>query len=452
MDAIGKVNRRRAAGQIDDLALGREDEDFIAEQIDLERLDKLLGVARVVLPVQNLPQPVQLVVQAVRCLLALLVAPVRRNAVFRNAVHLVSANLHLKGHAVFAHDRRMQRLVHVGLGHGDIVLEAVGHLLPQRMHDAQHRIAVLHAVDQHAQGNQVVDLLKGLVLQHHLAVDAVKVLRAAVDLELNAHLPDLVAQRLHDRLDVLLALGALHADLGDQILIAVRVQIPQAQVLQLLLDLVHAQAMRKRRVDIQRLLRDAPLALRGLCLERAHVVRAVRQLDEHDADVLAHRQDHLADGLRLLLHARGKVEALELGDAVHQQRDLRAELLADDVQRHVLAILHRVVQKAGSNRRRVQHQLGQNARDDHRMGKVRLAGLAHLSLVRLLCEVVCLFNQCYVGIRMVFDHRSDQFVQIFAFIVCQSGIPPSPFNPFMRMSLPRSGLASSETFPLLSMV
>ena len=452
MDAIGKVNRRRAAGQIDDLALGREDEDFIAEQVDLERFDELLGVARVVLPVQNLAQPVQLVVQTIRRLLALLVAPVRRDAVFCDPVHLIGANLHLKGHAVFAHDRRMQRLVHVGLGHGDIVLEAVGHLLPERMHDAQHRIAILHAVHQYAQRDQVVNLLEGLVLQHHLAIDAVKVLGPAIDLELDAHLPDLVTQRLHDGLDVLLALGAFHANLGDQVLIAVRVQIPQAQVLQLLLDLVHAQAVCQRRVDIQRLLRDAALALRGLRLERAHVVRAVRQLDEDDADVLAHRQDHLTDGLRLLLHARGKIKPFELGDAIHQQRDLRAELLADDVQRHVLAVLHRVMQKARGDCRRIQHQLGQNARHNHGMDEVRLAGFALLPLMCLFCKVICLFNQCHIGIRMVFDHRSDQFVQILAFIVCQSGIPPSLYDPFRPMSLPRSGLASSETLPLFSRV
>ena len=84
-------------------------------------------------------------------------------------------------------------------------------------------------------------------------------------------------------------------------------------------------------------------------------MQPVRQLDEHHADILAHGEDHLADGLRLLLHAGGKVEALELGDAVHQQRDLRAELLADDVQRHVLAVLHGVMEKTRGNGRRIEH-------------------------------------------------------------------------------------------------
>ena len=45
-------------------------------------------------------------------------------------------------------------------------------------------------------------------------------------------------------------------------------------------------------------------------LERAHVVQAVGQLDEHDADVVHHGQHHLAQVLGLLLFAGGEKSIL----------------------------------------------------------------------------------------------------------------------------------------------
>ena len=36
VNPVSEVDRRRSLGQVDDLALGREDEDLVAEEIDLE--------------------------------------------------------------------------------------------------------------------------------------------------------------------------------------------------------------------------------------------------------------------------------------------------------------------------------------------------------------------------------------------------------------------------------
>ena len=62
--------------------------------------------------------------------------------------------------------------------------------------------------------------------------------------------------------------------------------------------------------------------------ERAHVVGAVGELDQDDADVARHREEHLAEVLGLLLLARGEVDLADLGDAVDQAGDLLAEELA----------------------------------------------------------------------------------------------------------------------------
>ena len=57
----------------------------------------------------------------------------------------------------------------------------------------------------------------------------------------------------------------------------------------------------------------------------AHVVQPVGQLDEDDADVLDHGQQHLADALGLPVLTVGEVDFTELGDAVDAARHVVAE-------------------------------------------------------------------------------------------------------------------------------
>jgi hypothetical protein len=98
---------------------------------------------------------------------------------------------------------------------------------------------------------------------------------------------------------------AVGAPLGDHRLdlgVLARVQRLEGEVLELPLEGVDAEAVRERRVDLERLLRLLDLLLLAEVLDRAEVVEAVGELDEDDANVLGHRHDHLAVvlGLRLL--------------------------------------------------------------------------------------------------------------------------------------------------------
>ena len=56
-------------------------------------------------------------------------------------------------------------------------------------------------------------------------------------------------------------------------------------------------------------------------IERAHVVQPVGELDQHDAHVARHRQQHLAEVLGLRLLGRRKLQAVELRYAVDELRD-----------------------------------------------------------------------------------------------------------------------------------
>ena len=80
VDAVGEVERGRAGGQVLDVALGREHEDLVLEDVELDPLDELGRIADVALPLHELAQPGQLGVVLPIGLGAFLVAPVGGDA------------------------------------------------------------------------------------------------------------------------------------------------------------------------------------------------------------------------------------------------------------------------------------------------------------------------------------------------------------------------------------
>ena len=106
--------------------------------------------------------------------------------------------------------------------------------------------------------------------------------------------------------------------------------------------------MRDRCIDLQRLFGDLLLAFRGKSFQGAHVVQPVGEFDDDHADVVHHRQHHLADVLRLALFLGSEIDLADLGDAFHDVRHLRAELAlnvldGDD------GVFHRIMQQPGGD-------------------------------------------------------------------------------------------------------
>ena len=165
--------------------------------------------------------------------------------------------------------------------------------------------------------------------------------------------------------------------------------------------------MRDRRVNLHRLARDLLLAFGGEMVERAHVVQAVGQLDQHDANVVRHRDDHLAEILGLLFLAALKRDLRDLGHAVHQLRDLGTEVRLHLGQRRV-RILDHVVQQAGDDRRHVELELRDNHRDVERMRDVGLARFALLIEMHPRRVIVGAPDKADVGLRIVGLHPPDQ--------------------------------------------
>ena len=112
-------------------------------------------------------------------------------------------------------------------------------------------------------------------------------------------------------------------DLG----VALGVQGGEGQVLELPLELLDAEPVGQRGVDVEGLLGGAallPLRHHG---DGAHVVQPVGQLDDEHPPVLGHGHEHLAHRGRLLGLLGVELEPVELGDAVDDGRHLGPELL-----------------------------------------------------------------------------------------------------------------------------
>ena len=377
VDRIRKVDRRRAGGEGDYVALRGEDEHLVGKHVDLQVVEKVLRV-RFLLRLEQAADPGELLLVAgLHAGVAGFVFPVRRHAVFRREMHLPRAQLHLEGDALIADDRRVHGAVVVRLRRGDIVLEPPGHGLEHAVNYAQRGVAVGHVVRDHAEGAEVEDAVDVDLLRVHFAVDAVDMLDARGDRALDA-------LGLQARMDLRLnvaheALERVHArvQIFRDRLIAIRVEVAQGEVLQLPLDALHAQPVRDGGVDLHRLERFDALLLLGLVVHRAHIVQAVRHFDEDHADIVRHGEEHLAQIFHLLLFLRHEGHARQLRHALHEIRHRGAEAAGDVLVRDG-RVLHAVVQQGGHDAVLVQSHLG---RDDRGRNAVRHVGRAVLALL-----------------------------------------------------------------------
>ncbi|CAM5201013.1 hypothetical protein CDEF62S_01541 [Castellaniella defragrans] len=328
VDGVGKVHGGRAAGQGQDLALGREDVHGVGKQVDLDVLQEFAGVSGLALDVEQRLQPlVRAPLQVVeRRAVLLFVEPVRGHAFFGHVVHVSRAELEFYRRAVGPDQRGVERLVAIHFGDGDIVLELARDRPVELVQRPHCQIAFRQRVDDHAKAVDVEHVRKRLLLLDHLFIDAVEGFFAARDFGVYARGWQCRPHRLGDARDYLapVAAGGHHRLVENHI--AIRVDRLEATVLQLAEQGIQAQAVSDRCVDVQRLSRHARAFFGAHVVERAHVVQAVGELDQNDAHVARHGQQHLAEGFRLLFSLRRVFQTFELGQTVDDVGDFRSEL------------------------------------------------------------------------------------------------------------------------------
>ncbi len=318
---------------------------------------------------------------------ARLVLPVCGDTGFGDSVHLLGSNLHLDGHAVRAEQRRVQRLIAVDAGDRDVVFEASRHRAIEPVYEAEHAVAGVDRVDDDPEAEDIDDGRKRRALAAHFLIDAVEVFLAAFHSAGDVRLLERIAQVLRDFPDELLLIAArsLERLLDDPI--APRVERLETELFELGFDRVNAEAVRDRRVNLERLARDGAPLRRRHGAERAHVVRAIGELDHDDANVAHHREQHFAKALGLRFGTAAELNVIELRDPIDELRDVGAEALGDLILRGG-RVLDDVVQDRCDDRRRIEVQIREDMCDRDRVRDIGLAAQALLALVRFGAELV----------------------------------------------------------------
>jgi len=121
----------------------------------------------------------------------------------------------------------------------------------------------------------------------------------------------------------------------------------------------HTEAVSDRRVNVHRLPGDANLFGRLQELQRSHVVQAVGKLDHHNANVLHHGQQHLANVFRLARFRRHHVQAADFGDAFDKLGHLAAKAFLE-TRKWKLGVFNDVVEQGRRERGGVHADVGKD--------------------------------------------------------------------------------------------
>ena len=241
-------------------------------------------------------------------------------------------------------------------------------------------------------------------------------------MEGDVHLPQPAFDLFDHALNEGVVLGALGFQRGFDLVVGHGVEVFEGRVLQLPLHALHAQAVGDGRVNLHGFQRLLALLVRGLVLHGAHVVGAVGNLDEDDADVPGHGHEHLAQILHLLLFLGGVDHAGELAHALHQIGDGGGKLPGHVLVGHV-GVLDGVVQQGGDNGLGVQMQLvGHDLRHGDGMCDVGRAVLALLLAMMLHSIVIGFVDHGEVRAVVITLDGFDQMVVLLLY--GQAASPP----------------------------
>ncbi len=258
---VGEIHGRRAARQRQHFPFRGECVDFLGVQVHLQRGHEFRRLLHLLDPLDQLAHPQNALVVRVGNVLAVLVSPMRGDALLGDAVHFLRTDLHFKRLPGVDHCR-MQRLVQVRPRHGDVILEPAGNGPPHLMNHSERGVAVADGVSNHAHGQQIVDLVDGAVLAEAFLVNGIQPLDTAVDFGGDAVFFKLFANRVLQFVQKSFKFLALGDDGFLQFLVSFRLEVTEGEVFEFSADQAHSQAVRDGRIDIERFARNALLFFR----------------------------------------------------------------------------------------------------------------------------------------------------------------------------------------------
>ncbi len=294
VDVERKIEQRGPLGQLAQVAVGREDENLARSGLGVETLGQRMGGV-----LHQLAQAAEPHFAGLRPLVDPLITPMGGDTALGHSVHALGAYLHLDP-AALGRDGGVERFVAVGLGDGNPVAHALGvgriEIGDNRIsRPAQLFLLLARAVDDDAQGEDVVDPLERYVLLLHLGPDGENRLGAALDMVLDPEfLQPLLDRYKEPRNESPALVGALF-ELGDDMFVILGLQILEGDVLKLAFDAVQTELMGNLRIEVHGLPALLAPLLAGKDVERAHHLQTVGELDEDDARVLGIADNQVAE-------------------------------------------------------------------------------------------------------------------------------------------------------------
>ena len=161
---------------------------------------------------------------------------------------------------------------------------------------------------------------------------------------------------------------------------ALGIEGAESQILELELHGIQPEPLGNRRIDVEGLARDLAALGRRQRLDGAQVVGTVGELDQDYTQVAHHRQQHLAEILRLRFLAILEADLIELGDAIDDFGHVVAEALRD-IGLGDRRVFDDVVQDRADDGVRVEVQIGEDHGRRHRMRDVGFARDPRLALM-----------------------------------------------------------------------
>ena len=297
---VSKIHPRGTHGQLDHRRVRREHINAVV----LHRRCTWVGFARaghLTFPGQQLAHQGNLVAGGFGCghtgvafAAGFFVGPMRGHAQLGMGMHGLGADLHLDGPALRIAHHRVQRLVAIAFGAGDVVVKLLDQGGEMAVHPAQRGVAIGHAVDHHPHRADVKHLGKRQRFAAHFFDDAVDVFGPTVHLGLDVLGFQVGLQALHPFGHESLALDAFFVQHGRHLAVGAGLQEPKGQIFQLPLELPNAQTVGQGGKHLQGFLRQV---WRHSDFVGRHVAQGLQprgQAQQHHAQIARKRQQHLA--------------------------------------------------------------------------------------------------------------------------------------------------------------
>ena len=245
------------------------------------------------------------------------------------------------------------------------------------------------------------------MLVAHLAIHAIQGFLAAINTGFDTVAAQPVFNRVQNLADQFAPVAPRRTHRLGESAVPQRQHVRERQILQFTINVVETQAVRDRHIDFQCLACDAPAFLGRHRVQRAHIVQTVGELDENDAHVAGHGQQHFAEILGLLLDLTLEFDLVEFGQTINQCCDWGAKALDQFIFLDVL-ILHHVVEQRRHDGLCVELPIGTDFGHGDGVRDIRLAGFAHLTQMHFIREAVGFLDFFQFGWVQVLGQPVDQ--------------------------------------------